>query len=62
MPQMIWVRLLWNDGQPSWNQRVELIESVFDGGFEPGYGNNPGGSAAKGYLDWADSACNLSTV
>jgi macrolide transport system ATP-binding/permease protein len=24
----IWVRLLWNNGQPSWNQRFELIESV----------------------------------
>jgi hypothetical protein len=23
-----WVRLLWNNGQPSWNQRFELIESV----------------------------------
>ena len=57
-----WVRLLWNDGQLSWNHRVGLIESGFDVDLEPDYENNPGASAATGYLDWASSACSLSTV
>jgi hypothetical protein len=60
--QMKWVRLLWNDDEPAWNQRVELVKSVFDVDLEPGYENSPGASTAIGYLDWADSACNWSTV
>jgi hypothetical protein len=56
------VRLLWNDGELTWNQRVEPIEAIYDADLEPGYEDNPGASAATGYLDWAILAWSLSTA